>query len=187
MAALVVLEELMKNMGVKSKRNRNTVAVSEEGLSIIRGGIATRGWNQSHVADFADISLSTIKRLLRGDFVDRSSLEECLKALELKLDEEYIVKKIDTLEARQRTDDKVAISTIQPGIFMSGTFTEDKRLQIERVLRHLQKLLIGSQINLRDDQGVVTVSGEFSEDKRLHIEATILELKNLFTSIEVTW
>ncbi|NES18573.1 MAG: helix-turn-helix transcriptional regulator [Symploca sp. SIO3E6] len=180
-------KERTKGKNLMAQRNRNTVGVDVEGALIIRDKIADKGWTLRHLSDFTQLSLSTINRFLRGKFVEWSNFKEILKVLELELEDKYITKKIDTLNSPRRTNGKVTRPTLQLGIFMSGTFTEDKRPQIERTLRHLQKLLIGCKINLRDDQGVVTVSGDFSEDKRLHIEATISELEDLFTSIEVTW
>jgi transcriptional regulator with XRE-family HTH domain len=170
-------------------RNRNTVALSNEGRSIVEAARAKKGWTQLCWSDFASVSVTTVKRLLRGKFVDRDSFDTLLSVLEVTIQDDHIIKKIELHKTILLAAEEVEPSTsaLQPGVFMTGTFTKDKRPQIERALRHLQRLLIGCKVNFRDEQGVVTVSGEFSEQKRVHIEATISELEELFTSLEVTW
>ncbi|MCP6761964.1 MAG: hypothetical protein NHB32_25165 [Fischerella sp. CENA71] len=86
--------------------------------------------------------------------------------------------------AQLATEDSTSNS--QGGIFMTATFTEDKRLEVEIVIEHLRKLLIGGKVKFHDDKGVVRVSGNFSEDKKLHIEATLDELGERCTSLELT-
>lgn len=70
---------------------------------------------------------------------------------------------------------------------MTATFTEAKRPQIERAMRHLQELLIDGEVTYSENRDSVTVSGDFSEKNREHIKMTIAQLERLFASCKVTW
>ena len=184
------------------KRNRGTIALSIEGMEIVKTAVYGRGWTQERLAEMAYTSVSTVKRLIKGSPVEPSSLYSLLNALDLEVQDSYIIqpKKVQfhTLahipsqpENIQHLLQPLEISSPQhrPGIFMTAIFTEDKRPQIIRGMRHLEKLLINGKITFSSDRetGAVTVSGDFCEKNRKHIEMTIAELERLFTKCEITW
>lgn len=172
----------------KQKRNRNTYKLSEKGLSIVRQALKRKGLTQWGWAYRAELSTSTAKRLLYGEAIDPSNFYALLQSLELDVKEDYIAKKIEpTKTLVLPTRGEITTSKSQNGVFMTGTFTEDKRFYIERMLRHLQSLLIGGKVKFKEDKGVVTVSGNFSEENKIHIEETIEELEEHFSTLKVTW
>ncbi|MBG1268113.1 hypothetical protein [Nostoc sp. WHI] len=183
---------------LKQKRNRQSRALSIQGQENVRlalqsSGLTYIGWS---MRCNTYISESTIKRFIAGIPVSTSYFNELLTALNLTIEDSYIVPKINSigssqlaigLNISQLAIEKNTISSFQGGMFMTATFTEDKRSEIERIIRHLQSFLIGSKIKFHDDKGVVRVSGNFSEYEKLHIDATIDELEELCTSLKVTW
>ncbi len=183
------------------KRNRGTMALSVEGLEIVKTAVHQERLTQNEWADKAYTSVSTVKRLIKGSPVEPSSLCSLLKALGLKVENSYILKQPEkvqplpltyTCEQTENIQPLLQLPEIlslqyQPGVFMTATFTEDKRSQIERGIRHLEKLLIDGKITFSENRGAVTVSGDFCEENREHIEMTIAELEKFFTSRKITW
>jgi transcriptional regulator with XRE-family HTH domain len=183
------------------KRNRGTMALSVEGMKIVKTAVYQLGWTQDRWAERAYTSISTLKRLINGTPVEPSSLYSLIQALGLEVQDSYILKQPENLQPlslsyiHEETENiqpllqplKTSSPQYQSGVFMTATFTEDKRPQIERAMRHLGELLINGQITFSENRGAVTVSGDFREENREHIKMTIAQIEKLFTSCKITW
>ncbi|MBN3961761.1 hypothetical protein [Nostoc sp. NMS8] len=179
-----------------NKRNRNTIALSKDGITVVRNAVNRKGWTQEILSGMAATSISTIKRLLAGKAVEQACLLSLLRSLSLELQEDYIVRKTNSVHSlllTTVTPEELlfqldnAFNNSQSRFLMTGRFTEDKRPQIELALRHLQSLLLDTEIIFGEDNGSVVVTGNFSEENEAHIKMTISYLENLFTSCKVTW
>jgi hypothetical protein len=170
-----------------TKRNRGTMALSVEGVQIVRTAVYQQGWTQRLWAEKGYTSVSTVKRLLNGNSVEAHCFYSLLQALDLEVQDSYICKQTGSVQSLLLSPREILSSQHQPGVFMTATFTEDKRPQIERAMRHLQELLIDGEVVFSENRGAVTVSGDFCENSREHIRMTIAQLERLFTSCRVTW
>lgn len=182
------LEEVMvsadrkKEKGAPIGRKRGQ-ALKQEGIEVIQEQLANKGWTQQLWADYAFISLSTVKRLLRGEQLDQKTLYSALESLGIDLNGLSIQKQI-----RQHGLDSLSEEThSQPGFFMTGTFANINRSRLKLAIQHLQKLLTDSQVTYHEDQSGVTVTGVFEESKRQHIEMAIQHIEKELSSCEVTW
>lgn len=170
------------------QRNRDSISLSPKGIEVVRAAKSLRRLTQESWADCSVVSLSTVKRFLSGKRVDPSCFYALLNSLELEVQDSYIAKNNKFLEPLPKLKKEISTYNIRPLLFMTATFTQDKCPQIDIVLRHLEKLLIGSKIKFNQDkEGVLTIKGEFLEEKRVHIEETIKELEELCSSCEITW
>jgi hypothetical protein len=186
---------IKKEMENKKKRNRNSVSLTPDGILTIREALHKKNWTNQLWADFSLNSISTIKRLLAGTKIDRTSFDNLLITLNLALREDWIVKKnfylqdkllIKTILANDISNLERSFINSQLGLLMTGIFTEDKRPEIDRTLRHLQSLLIDTKIVFGKDNGSVFVSGNFSEENKEIIAITISHLETLLTHCTVT-
>lgn len=171
---------------MKQQRNRNTIALSEDGKVAVLNAMGKKRLNQTFLAHRALVSVSTIKRFLSGKAIDVTCFYSLLASLSLEIQDSYIVKKLNPLNAILVVENQPTNSL--PGVFMTGVFTKDKRPQVERILNHLRELLIdGGKVRFGNDGDSVVVRGEFSETNRKHIEMTISELDEIMDSLKVTW
>ena len=181
------------------KRNRNTIALSKNGILVVRETVARKGWSQELWSSMAATSISTAKRLLAGKAIAPDCFFSLFQALQLEVQENYMVR-INNFDSLLKPSSPLLVTpeptlsqlenfltNSQPGLLMTGRFTEDKRPQIERGLRHLQSLLLNAEIMFGEDNGSVVVTGQFSEDNEAHIKMTISYLEKLLTSCKVTW
>lgn len=185
------------------QRNRG-IALSEDGIKVARAALCGKGWTLEYWSLEAYLSLSTIKRLLNGERVEESSLRSALKAFSVEFQDNYIIpkqsKKLPVIslpyipvqaENTKLLQQSLADSSSQYefGVFMTATFIQDKRLQVEKGIQHLEKFLVNTQVTFLEDKetGTVAVSGDFCEKNRKHIEVAIAHLEKLFTTWEVTW
>lgn len=180
---------------MKKQRNRNTIALSEDAILVVRDAVGRQGWSQEHWSYMANTSISTTKRLIAGKAVEPACFFSLLNSLRLEVREDYIVRKKNSVQPPLLAPTpeeplfqlENPLTNSQPGFLMTGIFTEDKRPQIERTLRHLQNLLLDAEIIFGEDEGSVVVTGHFSEDNESHIKMTISYLEKLLTSCKVTW
>jgi hypothetical protein len=114
--------------------------------------------------------------------MDPGTLGPALAALDLDLSEHIITKRDD-----DHSPNTSVQSSQQAGIYMTATFAKTKRPQIERVLRHLSSLLIGSHVRFSDSGDGVRVSGDFEEHQKKEIQMTLDDLKALCITFHVTW
>lgn len=170
-----------------TKRNRGTIALSMEGRQIVKATVYQRGWTQDSWASEGFTSVSTVKRLLKGNPVEARCFYSLLQSLGLEIQDSYIHKRTSDVKSLLLSPRGDPSSLHQPGVFMTATFTCDKRPQIERAMRHLQELLIDGEVVFSESRESVTVSGDFCEDDREHIKMTIAQLERLFTSCKITW
>ncbi|MEM6452585.1 MAG: hypothetical protein AAF703_19995 [Cyanobacteria bacterium P01_D01_bin.105] len=161
---------------------RRGKALKKESIEVIREQLASKGWTQQLWADNAFTSLSTVKRLLRGERLDPKTLHSALKVLDLDIHGLSIQKL-----THRYSSDLSKNTDSQPGIFMTATFASTNSPHLKRAVRHLQKLLINSQVTYHEDQSGVTVTGDFEESKRRHIEMAIEHIEKELSSCEVTW
>ena len=170
------------------QRNRNSISLSLKGIEVVHEARRRSHLTQEKWADCSAVSLSTVKRLLSGKRIDPSCFYALLNSLNLEVQDSYIAKNNKFIETVPKLKKEISTYNIRPLLFMTATFTQDKCPQIDIVLRHLEKLLIGSKIKFNQDkEGVLTIKGEFLEEKRVHIEETIKELEELCSSCEITW
>ena len=165
-------------MGRKSRG----IALSLDSIETIRDALSARRLTQEAWSYKAYVSVSTVKRLLNGERVDRTSLHAALEAIGLSINN--IPTQADTLTPAPL---RMNLDIGGPGIFMTATFVYTKRSQIERAIHHLQTLLINSEVMFTDSNDGVTVSGDFEEHNRTQIEMTIAQLERMFTSYTITW
>lgn len=74
-------------MAERRRRRRSQSFLSEHALNIVRARIYELGFSQTMWAQEAGVSLSTIQRLLKGERVQLSTLENSLHVLGLNADE----------------------------------------------------------------------------------------------------
>lgn len=161
---------------------RRGKALKKESIEVIREQLANKGWTQQLWADYAFTSLSTVKRLLRGERLDAKTLHSALQALDLDIHGLSIQR-----QTHSYSSDPSEKTYSQPGIFMTATFASTNSPHLKRAVRHLQNLLTNSQVTYHQDQSGVTVTGEFEESKRKHIEMAIEHIEKELSSCEVTW
>lgn len=170
-----------------ARRQRGT-ALSQEGIESVRVVLATRGWTQGRWAMESFVSLSTIKRALRGERLDSASLSAALASLGLC---------IQGLTIHDSPDIPMSGSFLlpptpeEPGIFMTATFVRSERARVDRAIRHLRKLLISNTVTVffNSSNDGVTVTGNFEPHRKKQIEMTIdwFKRENIFTDCEVTF
>jgi transcriptional regulator with XRE-family HTH domain len=176
------LDKESRVMVMKKKRNRDSVALTELGVLHFRNQMKRNGLTQDSLAKEVFLSISTIKRLLRKQNIDQSSFSALIEYLELEIQDSHIVRRNIITPFFNGT-----LILVHFGFIMTGTFTEDKRHQIERTLRHLQCVMIDTEVIWGEDNGSIVVSGRFSTENEKHIKMTIKLLEKQLDSCHITW
>ena len=175
------------------QRNRGR-SLSADDLTAVRTELSTRSWNNQLLADYTALSLSTIKRMLKGKPVDLSSIKATLEFLGLSVDpylnkiqlvpsattlalEPSLISSVEIVEATPNT---------LPSFYMNATYSNTKIPQIKCVLAALKQQLVDSEVILDVSENRLTVSGVFTPETRSDIEATIRHLERLFISCQLT-
>lgn len=164
-----------------SRKTRGT-ALPVDSIASVRDVLASKGWTQDVWALNAHVCASTIGRLLRGKRLDAGTLKAALTALDLEISDLVIVHQNDHFAPTVSVP-----SSQQPGIYMTATFHQTERPQIERILRHLTSLLIGASVKFFDSGDGVRVSGNFEEHQRKEIEVALDDLESLCITFHPTW
>ena len=175
----------------QDKRNRNSVALTSEGTDSIRHELRKKGWQRKAWARRGYVSCSTIGRLLAGKFIDMGSFKSLTNALGIEIPEIHIVSKANDIESTllmklTPSDTHIDINNTAQfshfGFIMTAIFDEDKRMDMELAIRHLQSLLVdqnNSHIFFKESDGAVVVTGKFSKENRSHIDLAISRIDNL--------
>lgn len=153
-------------------RKKRGTALSADSIDSVRDALALTGWTQDTWARNANVSASTVGRLLRGIRVDADTLRSALKALNLEVSDLVIVKQDDSLAPTAFVP-----YSQQPGIYMTATFHQKVRPQIERCIRHLASLLVGVQVKYSESGDGVRVSGDFDEYQLKEIKMVLEDLE----------
>jgi hypothetical protein len=178
------------------KRNRRTLALTAEGRDFVRTAVDKyRGrvelgygkFSLDRLSYAANISISTLKRLLAGKHVDSSSFYALLNALNLEVQDNHVQKRSVVFEVPISPQPVSNFAQHSTGVFMTVKFPVDNLSHIKRAINHLQDLLIDVEVIYSENKDAVTVSGDFSESDREHIEMTIEWIKKYSTSHKVTW
>jgi len=140
-----------------------TYRLSKNGLAIIKAKINYTGLTLEKWADKAMISLSTLKRFLHGKPLRPDNFKSLCEILDLKDGEwEKLVdwEDLDStlVETPFSVNESLPPSQLQKksssggNIAITGTFTEEKRQEIEICLEHLKNLMKSCTVTI----GVVT-------------------------------
>lgn len=179
----------------QKKRQRNSVNLSEEAKSAVREALYFKGLSQQGWADKAYISISTVKRFLSGQRIDRYSFEAACISLELNPDE--LIAHLNY--QRDSTIPSIPVLVSPPlvpvppepslthhlgtppqNFMITGTFSPNKLAEIEVALTLLEKLLGDSAtFTLVPEHNYLAVTGTFSKDKKPHVEVALMHLKKL--------
>lgn len=172
-------------------------SLSADGIAAVRKGLSARGWSNQFLADETELSVSTIKRMLRGEPKDTDTLDRALGALGLMIDPH--LEKIQLAPpattpalppAQTSPEIPVEILPAHPNLllsfYMNATYQDTKIPQIRCALTALKEQLVDSEVIFDTQDGRLTVSGVFTPDARCSIEATIRHLERLFTSCKLT-
>lgn len=176
----------------KRKRKRGQ-SLSEDGIAAVRHELDQRDWSLDMLVGFSGLSPSTITRMLRGDRVDRDSLNAALGVLGLEVD--VWTESIQSLPPTEALTSPAITPSVLPPIstlysfYMNATFLDTNLLQIRCVLTALKKELIDSRVKFHlegDDIPRITVSGVFAPEKKSAIEATVSHLESLLLTCTLT-
>lgn len=153
-------------------------ALDSNGMEIVRARYKQLHLTQPGWAMRANVSVSTLKRLLKGDRVDLNLLEAALRALGLK---------VEDFTLRKATISIPVGPSIQPGssqlrnpdFYMRATFTDTNRRQIEYALEDLQALLDGQSLEITTSDNCVTISSDLPEYLRDEVETILRHIQSL--------
>ena len=171
-----------------SKRNRGRT-LSADGIAAVRTELSQRGWSRSTYADMAELSASTITRMLGGKAVDLSSLINALSLFGLDIN--LYTGKIQKAEPMP----PVTQGAIAPSydtllsFYMNVTYTiqnQINQLMVERLIIVLKGYLVGHNVEFKEEEGRVTVVGAFEPERRGDIEAVLSQLENFCIRVEVS-
>jgi hypothetical protein len=167
-----------------------------DGITAVKNQLSNLGWNNNQLADYAALSVSTIKRMLQGKPTDLASLKSALTVLGLAKYLEKIQFASPVSAWQELLSPKSApIFPVDRGpshptdpqsFFMNATFQDNKLPQIKSVLMDLDEQLIDSECIIDEQNGRLTVSGVFTSEARASVEATIRHLERLSTSCRLT-
>ena len=174
---------------VMSQRQRGR-SLSACGIAAVKTELLRRGWNNQLLADHALLSISTIKRMLRGEPKDVASLNAALETLGLTIDPH--LKKIQlppasvVLASEPIPVTPVEIVAPNPNthlsFYMNAIYQDTKIPQIKCTLVALKEQLVDSEIIFDTQSNRLTISGVFTPEAQASIEATIRHLERLFTN-----
>jgi DNA-binding Xre family transcriptional regulator len=181
----------------KKQRQRDSLRLSKKGQSLVREALSSKGWSQEKWVQNLDtyVSISTAKRLLKGEKIDRVYFEALCKVLYpdpndlIALLNDQIdspIPLIPLLVPPVLIHIPPELSSTQhsgthfQGFMITGTFSPNKLAEIKVTLVHLEKLLRNDcTFTLMPDKNYLAVSGKFSEDKKPHVEVALMHLKKL--------
>ncbi|WP_377476806.1 MAG: hypothetical protein P2A85_28410 [Microcoleus anatoxicus] len=184
-------------MTTPKNRKRNSLSLLEEGKEIVNNAMFMRPWTQQRWADEIGISLSTLKRFLRGTKIDASYFYDACIALDL-IPANLIAPRNNQLDnATILLPQQVSLPSdpsptqnrgIPLGSFMiTGTFSPNKLAEIEVALAHLEHLLRDNcTITLVPDQNSLAVTGKFSKDQKPQIDVAIMHIEKLLLEHYIT-
>ena len=178
-------------------RQRDSVRISKEGKFVIRQALRIKVWSQDTWADKAYVSISTIRRLVKGEEkIDRGSFNAALKVLGLNPDEfvaheddqqDSATPPIPSLIPQPPHQSHTEHSGTLQRFMITGPFSPNKLAEIEVALIHLEKLLqANGTFTLVPDRHYLAVSGTFSEDKKPEIEIALMHLEKLLLEHTIT-
>ncbi len=181
----------------KKQRQRDSLRLSEKGQSLVREALSLKCWSREKWIQMMGVyvSISTVKRFLKGEKIDRGYFESMCSALCLH-PEELIAPPNDQLDCTTSSIPLLIPSlliAIPPeqsfaqhsdthfqSFMITGTFSPNKLAEIKVTLAHLEKLLHSDcTFTLRSEKNYLAVSGKFSEDKKLHVEVALMHLEKL--------
>ena len=179
----------------KRQRQRDSLGLSEKGKSLVKEALRSKGWSREKWIENADVSISTARRLLKGEKIDRANFKALCQVLYLDLND-LIAAPNDQLESATPSISlripPLLISlppeqspaqysdTHYQSFMITGTFSPNKLAEINVTLTHLEKLLRNDcTFTVMPDKNYLAVSGKFSEDKKQQVEVTLIHLKKL--------
>lgn len=181
----------------QKKRQRNSVNLSEKGKHDVREALYFKGLSQQGWAYKAFISISTVKRFLSGQRIDRYYFEAACISLGLNPNEVIAPPNYQRDSTTTTPPIPVLVSpplvpvppepslthhsgTPPQNFMITGTFSSNKLAEIEAALTLLEKLLGDSAtFTLVPEHNYLAVTGTFSEDKKPHVEVALMHLKKL--------
>lgn len=176
-------------MKKQNKRKRNTRSLTEEEVKRVLETKAKNGWTIKYLSQLSYTSEATVNRFLSGTPISLHCFYSLLKALKLDLQDTVLIKPRESRTNLAMLPDPILNSNenAQPCFIMTGTFTKEKIPQIERILCHLQSLLIGTEVIWGEDNGSIVVSGLFDKAKEAQIKVTLKLLEQQLDSYHITW
>ncbi|MEO0644822.1 MAG: hypothetical protein AAFZ17_01500 [Cyanobacteria bacterium J06650_10] len=153
-------------------------ALDPDGISIVRARYKQLGLNQLGWSLKANVSISTVKRLLRGNRVDLNLLTASLRALGLEA-ENFTLRKAYVSIPVGPSIQPTSSQPRQPDFYMRATFTDTNRRQIEYALDDLQALLDGQSLEITNSDNCVTISSDFPESLRDEVETILNHIQSL--------
>lgn len=176
-----------------SQRQRG-LSLSADGIAAVQTELLNREWSKRMLADHAELSISTIKRMLKGKPKDLASINQAFETLDIALDlaahslqpaQPILATVLEALPVSQ-----VAIVPVNPNtllsFYMQATYLDLKIPQIRCALVALKEQLMDGEVIFDTRDNCLTVSGVFTPDAKASIEATIRHLERLFTSCKLT-
>jgi DNA-binding Xre family transcriptional regulator len=192
----------------KKQRRRDSLGLSEKGVSLIKEALSSKGWSREKWIENVGISvniypgLSTVQRLLSGKKIDRDNFEALCKVL-YPTPNELIARPSDQLDSTTPSIPLLVPPLLIPlppersptqhsgthfqSFMITGTFSPNKLEEIKVTLTHIEKLLRNDcTFTLMPDKNYLAVSGKVSEDKKVHFEAALMHLKKLLLEHYIT-
>lgn len=181
-------------MKIRKNRQRDSVSLSEEGKSAVQAAMKRQALSQKQWANQAFVSISTLKRFVKGNKIDRGNFEAVCRTLNLNLHELIAPPNNQQNSAATPVPTPLQRSPAQhsgtsPQSFMiTGTFSPNKLGEIEVALVHLEKLLHDSgTFTLVPEHNYFAVTGTFSEDKKPQVEVALMHLEKLLLEHCITY
>jgi hypothetical protein len=180
----------------KKQRQRDSLRLSEKGQSLVRKALSLKGWSREQWSNYTGyVSLSTIKRFLNGEKIDRPYFEKLCHPLYLDLSD-LIAWPNDQLDSPTplipllvpplliplppEQSPTQPLGTHFQSFMITGIFSPNKLAEIEVALEHLEKLLLNDcTFTLMPDKNYLAVSGKFSEHQKIHVEVALKHLEKL--------
>ena len=153
-------------------------ALDSDGIDIVRTRYKQLHLTQPGWAMRANVSLSTVKRLLKGDRIDLDLLKAVLRPLGLKV-EDFTLLKADISIPVGPSIQPPPSQPRHPDFYMRATFTDTNRRQIEYALEDLQTLLDGQALEITTSDNCVTISSDFPEPLRGEVETILKHIQSL--------
>jgi plasmid maintenance system antidote protein VapI len=178
-------------LGMVKQRDRGTLGLSHEGRFAVRTAMAKLRVSQWKLACDVDVSDSTVKRFCSGKRISPDTAYALIQRLGLSSESGMLLERNNLIELQQTFEYNTELPKQNleeaDSIFMTLTFTQDKKAEIEQVLRHLKLVLVDAEIDYLASGNGVSVYVKFvSDDQKCHVDMTILRLRKLATSCVVT-
>ena len=190
-------------MKIRKSRQRDSVSLSEEGKITVRKAKYFQPWSTQEWADKAYVSISTLKRFLKGDKIERANFDGLCKVFHLDPNA-FIAPPNDQLDSATPSipalvpPPPVPVPPEPPftrhsdtpllSFMITGTFSPNNLAEIKVVLVHLKKLLRDSAtFTLVPEHNSLAVTGTFTEDKKPQIEIALVHLEKLLLEHSITY